>query len=177
VRRKPVETKILLRLPVALLIALAVSVASGCGSNTEQFSSGESKRALAALGSIEAAVEDGRCETAQRLVSRLVAQASHVNDDRPELGEAWAGSVARLSNLVQRDCVEISATEPTGPTTTETGPTETVEEPVTPQEPVTPSTPDPPVDNGTDQTPADGGAGGQDDTTTPDGSGGAGPGT
>jgi hypothetical protein len=179
VRQKLGKTPPIARLAATFLLAATLIVTSGCGGSSESFSSGESRRALATLDSIETAVDDGRCQTAVRLVGRLAAQANHVNSDRPDLGEAWAGSVARLSSLVLRECVEISAAEPTAPVTVDTGPTEPVVKPKPEEQPVTPSTPEQPGDGGAGEQPGGGGGqgGGGNTTTPPDNSGGAGPGT
>jgi hypothetical protein len=119
-------------------------VATGCGSSDETFTSGEADRALAALDATQEYVDDGRCTAAARRVRALATQSTHINSDRPELGEAWAGSVARLQTLVARECVEITETTPTEPTTAATGPTEKPTPEPEPTEPtdVTPVEPD-----------------------------------
>ena len=46
-------------------------------------------------------------------MNALAVQSTHINEDRPELGEAYASSVARLQTLVERECVEIKPDSPT----------------------------------------------------------------
>lgn len=176
--KKPADTTAPALTLAALLVGVML-VATGCGSPEEQFSRGEAIRARAALNLVQDNVAAGRCDKAQIGISRLATQASHINDDRPQLGEAWAASVARLSTLIMRECVEITPEDPTPSTATpETGPTEPAK-PSEPTEPVKPPTND--GDTGQD----DGGAGtepgGQNDgggnQTEPDNSGGAAPGT
>lgn len=173
----------------ALLFVLAVLVASGCGGKNEKFSQGEADRALTALDALEADIDDGRCQDAARQVNRLAVQSTHVNEDRPELGEAWASSVARLNQLVVRECIEITPTGPTPEVTSDTGPTDN--EPTGPTEPVKPdggSQPDAGDQNGGQnngqngggQTPPDTGNGTDNNggnSEPPADSGGAGPGT
>jgi hypothetical protein len=162
----------------ALLCVSAILAVSGCGSSNEKFSSAESDRALAALDAIQEFVDEGRCTSAQRRVRVLATQSTHVNNDRPDLGEAYASSVARLQELVARECVEIKETTPTA-STGETGPT--TEEPTgttdTPPEPE--PTPDPePTNGGTPVDPNNGNDNGTDnggDNTTPPDTGGAAP--
>lgn len=167
---------------LAVILAGIALIATGCGSSDEQFSRGEAVRADAALDYVQNNVEAGRCSRAQAGINRLATQASNVNDDRPELGEAWAASVARLSTLIMRECVEITPEGPTsGATTPETGPTKPVE-PTEPTEPVKPPTDD---NGGQDDGGTGTNPGGQDDgqdngsgnQTAPDNSGGAAPGT
>lgn len=161
----------------AVLLGLALATAlSGCGSSDEKFTSGESERALTQLSSIQRLVANGRCEAAAKAANKLAVQSTHVNEDRPELGEAWAGSVAQLQRLLTRECVEI---EPMSPTPAVTEPTGATETPVTP-EPTSPTD----EGNNTDNTDnGTGGAGGGDNTdngtdqeSPGDNSGGAGPG-
>lgn len=164
----------LARLPAAALIGAALAFAS-CGESRDSFTSGESARAQAALSAVARNVNEGRCEAAKQGVSRLALQSTHINDDRPELGQAWAASVTRLNTLVMRECTEIQPSQPSpAATTPETGPTEVTP----PVEPVKPPT---------DQTDGDGGSDGGDgggtgtnpgggETPAPDNSGGAGPG-
>lgn len=111
-------------LAATAVCALALFVVSGCGSSDEKFDPGEADRALAALDALQEYVDEGRCNAAESRVRALAVQSTRINSDRPELGEAWASSVARLQELVVRECVEIR--EPTAPTgdTGETGPTE-----------------------------------------------------
>lgn len=164
-----------------MLICALLAVASGCGSSDEKFSGSEADNALAALDAVQEYVDEGRCNRARSRVNALAVQSTRINDDRPELGEAYASSVARLQTLVERECVEIKPDSPT-PETAETGTTGDVQptEPVDPtggggDTPVEPDngggtvTPDNP-DNGGDQTPGQ-------DTAPPADSGGAGPGT
>lgn len=158
-----------------------VAVFAGCGSSDEKFTSGESSRALAALDAIQEFVEQGRCEAARKRSNALAIQSTHVNDDRPDLGEAYASSVARLQVLIARECVEIAPEGPTVDVTPATGSTGGE----TPVEPTAPAGGGG-TDNGGDggggggapdnggQNGGDGGGGG--DTTPPDNSGGAAPG-
>lgn len=156
------------------LACLFLLTASGCGGAGEKFSQGEASRALDALDSLQADIDDGRCQDAARQVNRLAVQSTHVNEDRQQLGEAWASSVARLNQLVVRECIEITPTGPTPTTTTDSGPTTTG-----PTEPAKPTKPDGgnPPDNG-GQTPGgqnggqNGGAGGGDTTPPDNGNGG-----
>ena len=111
-------------LAATTICALALFAVTGCGSSDEKFASDEADRALAALDALQEYVDEGRCNAAESRVRALAVQSTRVNRDRPELGEAWASSVARLQELVVRECVEIR--EPTSSTgeTGETGPTE-----------------------------------------------------
>jgi hypothetical protein len=161
-----------------MLICASLAVVSGCGGTNEAFTSGEVDRALAALDAIQEYVDEGRCNRARSRVNALATQASHVNEDRPDLGEAYATSVARLQELVERECVEIKPESPT-PVTGETGTTGEV----SPTEPVDPTgggdTPVEP-DNGDTggDTPVNPDTGGDNqDNSPPADSGGAGPGT
>jgi hypothetical protein len=175
------------------LICASLAVASGCGNSNEKFSSAEADRALAALDSVQEYVDAGRCARARSKVNTLAVQSTHVNDDRPQLGEAYASSVARLQTLVDRECVEIKADSPT-PSTAETGTTGEAS-PTPPVEPTgggeTPATPGDGTGNGNGNgNPGGNGNGkgngkgngngnqtpGPDDTPPAD-SGGAGPGT
>lgn len=111
-------------LAATIFCALALFVAAGCGSSNEKFEDGEADRALAALDALQEYVDEGRCNAAESRVRALAVQSTRINNDRPGLGEAWASSVARLQELVVRECVEIrEPTEPTGDTG-DTGPTE-----------------------------------------------------
>lgn len=103
--------------------------ASGCGASDERFNSGEVARAMDALGSIEVFISEGRCDAARRRSNALAIQSTHVGEDRPELGEAYASSVAHLQRLITRDCIEITPDGPTPPVTGKTGPTTDVERP------------------------------------------------
>lgn len=107
---------------VAIFVALLAFV-SGCGSTDETFSNSEADNALAALDAIQEYVDEGRCERASRRVNALAAQSTRINNDRPQLGEAYASSVARLQTLVTRECVEIMPTSPTPAVTESTGET------------------------------------------------------
>lgn len=165
----------------ALVLGVLIGVLiAGCGQPDEQFTSGEAQRAIAALDAIEQNVGDGRCATARRRVDTLVLQAGHVNDDRPSLGDAYAQSVSRLQELIDRECVEVMPTSPTpsvseptestgGRDQTPTGgggsPTPTPETPG-------PENPGTGGNQGGDNEPDSGG-----DTAPPEDSGGAGPGT
>lgn len=157
-----------------------IAVVSGCGSSDEKFSSSEADNALAALDAVQEYVDEGRCNSARSRVNALAVQSTRINEDRPELGEAYASSVARLQTLVERECVEIKPDMPT-PETAATG--ATGEEPTAPvdptgggDEPVTPVEPD--TGGGT---PNNGDNGGNTpdngNETPPADSGGAGPGT
>lgn len=168
------------RFAAALLAcAIAAWVVSGCGSSGEKFDSGEADRALAALDAAQEYVDEGRCEAASRRVSALAKQSTNVNADRPELGEAWAGSVSRLQELVARECVEITETTPTDETTAPTGPTEGPTEEPPPVDPTDGggTTPDNDNDGGgtTPDNDNDGGNPTPPDNTTPEESGGASP--
>lgn len=107
----------------ALLVVSALAVVSGCGSSDETFTAGEADRALAALDTIQENLDEGRCNSAESRVRALAVQSTRVNSDRPELGEAYATSVARLQELVARECVEISEPAPTEEVTSPTGET------------------------------------------------------
>lgn len=107
----------------ALLTAAALATTSGCGSADETFTAGEADRALAALDAVQEYVDEGRCNSAESRVRALAVQSTRVNSDRPALGEAYASSVARLQELVARECVEISEPEPTEQVTEPTGET------------------------------------------------------
>jgi hypothetical protein len=181
VPRSPGKPDLLARLAAAILICASLVVVSGCGSSNEKFSSSEADNALAALDAVQEYVDEGRCNSARSRVNALAVQSTRINQDRPDLGEAYASSVARLQTLVERECVEIKPDSAT-PETSQTGSTGDVE----PTEPVTPTgggtdTPanpdngdgtDTPVkpDTGGDQTPGE-------ETAPPADSGGAGPGT
>lgn len=172
---KPGKSSARLR-ATAVVVGFAVLTAlSGCGGSDEKFTTSEADRAISTLNSIQRLVSNGRCEAAAKAANRLAVQSTHVNEDRPELGEAWAGSVAQLQRLLTRECVEI---EPMSPTPSVTEPTGATETPAQPE-------PTAPTDNGdnTDNTDnGDGGAGqdnggGNEPDTPADNSGGAGPGT
>jgi hypothetical protein len=178
------------RLALAALSCALIAGISGCGGTNEQFTAGEADRALAAMDAIEEYVDAGRCAAAERAVNKLAIQSTHVNDDRPDLGEAYASSVARLRDLVARECVEITPTGPTTDVTPSTGATGTPEPTeVSPTDGGTspPDTPDNGNGNGTDGNNGNNGGangggdkGGQNttpDETPPEDSGGAGPGT
>ena len=121
-----------------VLAALAASactaalVFSGCGSSDQKFSSAESNRALAALDAIQQYVDEGECAKAQSRVTVLAGQAAHINRNRPDLGSAYASSVARLQELVDRECVEITPSGPTSEPTASTGATSTPQPEPTP---------------------------------------------
>jgi hypothetical protein len=117
---------------VVLAVCVAAFALSGCGSSNEKFSSAESDRAMAALDAIQQYVDDGECAKAQSRVNKLALQATHINEDRADLGEAYASSVARLQELVDRECVEITPTGPTTEPTDSTGPTSEPKPDVTP---------------------------------------------
>lgn len=157
-----------------MLTAAALAVVSGCGSADETFTAGEADRALAALDAVQEYVDEGRCNSAESRVRALAVQSTRVNSDRPELGEAYASSVARLQELVARECVEISEPEPTEEVTEATGETPATPEPTaTPEpqpEPQPAPQPQPAPDNNQPDTPV------QPDTPTPGDSGGASPG-
>lgn len=128
------------------MICALIAVVSGCGSSDEKFSASEADNALAALDAVQEYVDEGRCNRARSRVNALAVQSTRINEDRPELGEAYASSVARLQTLVERECVEITPDMPT-PETAATGATgEEPTEPVDPtgggDEPVTPVDPD-----------------------------------
>lgn len=162
---------------------------AGCGSANEKFTDGEAERALAALDAIQGYVDEGRCASASRRVNRLAVQSTRINNERPQLGEAYASSVARLQTLVTRECVEIMPTSPTPAVTESTGETGGTDEPPT-NDTGGGSVPDNGTGGGNGQGnngngngnggPADGGTpdnnGGGNNTPPPD-SGGAGPGT
>jgi hypothetical protein len=173
--RKPGETRTLLRIALAPLLAAVVVATAGCGAD-EQFSAGEADRALAAIDAVGQYVDAGRCTQAERRVRTLALQAAHVNSDRPTLGDAYASSVARLQELIARECVEIAPTTPTPETTAPVGPTNRPEPPT--PEPTGGGTPAP--DNGGTTKPDNGGGNGQnqqpDGGNEPDNSGGAAPG-
>lgn len=153
-------------LMAALLVVSALVAVSGCGSSDETFSAGESDRALTALDSIQEYMDEGRCNSAESRVRALAVQSTRINSDRPELGEAYASSVARLQELVARECVEISEPEPTEEVTSPTGETpeptgtpdptpepEPTPDPQPQPEPTpdpVPDTPTPPDDTGSD---------------------------
>jgi hypothetical protein len=178
------------RLALAALFCALLVGASGCGGTNEQFTEGEADRALAALDAVQEYVDAGRCAAASRRVNVLAIQSTHVNEDRPDLGEAYASSVARLRDLVVRECVEITPTGPTPDVTPSTGATGDAEPtPASPTDGGTTPPDNPDNGNGNDGNNggADGGNGngngngnGQDttpDETPPADSGGAGPGT
>ncbi len=164
---------------LGVIAACAVAaVLAGCGASDEKFTSGEAARALDALDAIQEFVEEGRCELARKRSNALAIQSTHVNDDRPALGEAYASSVARLQVLIARECVEIAPEGPTPDVTPATGATGP-EPPVEPTEPAGGGT-----DNGggggtdpdTGGQDGGGGGGGGGHSTPPDNSGGAAPG-
>lgn len=143
----------------AVLITVAAAFA-GCGGSGEVFTSAEADRAMSSLDSIESAVAEGRCDAARSRANSLVGQARTVNGDRPDLGAAFAESVAHLQQLIDTECRD-EKTEPTEQVTAETGetgesapaPTEAEPQP-TPQpeptgtEPTTPPPePAPPADD------------------------------
>ncbi len=167
-------------LSAALGCALILTI-SGCGSSNEKFTSGEANRAIAALEAVQQNVDDGRCAAAQKRVNVLAIQSTHINRDRPELGDAYASSVARLQTLVARECVEIKPASPTPEVTKPTGSTGD-NGGTTPVQPTDGG--NTPPDNGGGQ---DNGGGGQDNGggnngggnnggSPPDNSGGAAPG-
>jgi hypothetical protein len=124
-------------LAATLLCAVAVA-ASGCGSSGEVLTHSEADKALAALDSVQALVDQGRCKAAQRRVQLLIDQASKVNKDRQDLGAAYAKSAERLQQLVTRECVEVKVSSPTEPVTSatgDTGPTDTPQPTSTPEPP------------------------------------------
>lgn len=175
------KSDLLARAAAAALTCALIAVISGCGSSDEKFSNSEADNALAALDAVQEYVDEGRCNRARSRVNALAVQSTRINDDRPELGEAYASSVARLQTLVERECVEIKPDTPT-PETSATGATgEEPTEPVDPtgggDEPVTPVEPD----NGGGGAPDGGNNGGGPpdggNDTPPADSGGAGPGT
>lgn len=157
----------------ASLVVSALAVVSGCGSSDETFSAGEADRALSALDSVQEYVDEGRCNSAESRVRALAVQSTRINSDRPALGEAYASSVARLQELVARECVEISEPQPTEEVTSPTG--DTPEPTATPDpKPEPEPTPDPapqpePTPDPAPDTPT------QPDDTSPDDSGGASP--
>src|SRR4051794_39427981 len=104
-----------------MLVCATAVAAAGCGTWNEQFTSTEADRALAALDSVQELVDEGRCKSAQRRVQLLIDQATRVNNDRPDLGAAYAKSAERLQQLVERECVEIKETSPTDEVTSSTG--------------------------------------------------------
>lgn len=107
----------------ALTLVAAISLAaSGCGNSNEVFTTGESDRALAALDTLQAAVETGHCGTAGSRVNALIGQAQAINRDRPNLGAAYAQSVDQLRRLVDREC-RANRSAPTEPVTGSTGET------------------------------------------------------
>lgn len=179
------KSDLLARAAAAALICALIAVVSGCGSSNQKFSSSEADNALAALDAVQEYVDEGRCNRARSRVNALAVQSTRINDDRPELGEAYASSVARLQTLVERECVEITPDMPT-PETAATGSTgNSPTEPVDPTgggEPVAPVEPD----NG-HGTPGDGNNGNNGNNgggnpnkgkdSPPADSGGAGPGT
>lgn len=154
----------------ALLTIAALAVVGGCGSTDETFSASEADRALAALDAVQEYVDEGRCNSAESRVRALAVQSTRVNSDRPQLGEAYASSVARLQQLVARECVEISEPEPTKEVTEPTG--KTPEPTATPEptpEPDPAPQPQPTGGGGQPDTPV------QPDNPTPGDSGGASP--
>lgn len=126
------KSDLLARAAAAALICAFIAVASGCGSSDEKFSNSEADNALAALDAVQQYVDEGRCNRARSRVNALAVQSTRINDDRPELGEAYASSVARLQTLVERECVEITPDMPT-PETAATG--ATGQEPTEPVDP------------------------------------------
>ncbi|MFT4048902.1 MAG: hypothetical protein QM648_03595 [Solirubrobacterales bacterium] len=183
--RQPGIPPHLKRALVAALICALCGVFYGCGSSDETFTNAEAGRALAALDGVQESVDEGRCELARKYVNRLAVQSTHVNDDRPELGDAYASSVARLQTLVTRECVEISAPSPTDEVTASTGTTGGTDVPNPTDETGGGTDNGGNTDNGTPTNPdtGDGGAGTGTDNGTGNGtggsenSGGAGPGT
>lgn len=147
VPRFPGRRPITLRATGALLAAAALVAVSGCGSSNERFTSGEASRALAALDQIQSYIDTGRCAAAQRRVNTLAVQATHINRDRPQLGDAYAGGVARLQTLVDRECVEIEPSAPTAEVTAPAGPTPREQKP---QAQPTDGGTKPPTDGGND---------------------------
>lgn len=180
VHETPRIPRLFSRAACAGLIGAVLLVASGCGGTDEQFTSGEADRALAALDAVQENVDDGRCTAAARRVRVLALQSTRINNERPDLGEAYASSVARLQTLVERECVEI-APEPPTPETAATGATGE-QEPTAPVEPTGGGTdvPAPPDDGGAGGDTGGGDTGGNPapapDNTPPADSGGAGPG-
>lgn len=175
------KSDLLARAVAAALLCVLIVVVSGCGNSDEKFSDSEADNALAALDAVQEYVDEGRCNRARSRVNALAVQSTRINDDRPELGEAYASSVARLQTLVERECVEITPDAPT-PETAATGATgEEPTEPVDPtgggNEPVPPVEPD----NGGGGAPDNGNNGGgtpdNGNSEPPADSGGAGPGT
>lgn len=165
---------------LALLCAL-IAVVSGCGSSNEKFSFSEADNALAALDAAQEYVDEGRCNSARSRVNALAVQSTRINDDRPELGEAYASSVARLQTLVERECVEITPDTPT-PETAATGATgEEPTKPVDPtgggDEPVKPVEPNNGDGSNPDNRNNGGGSPDSGNNNPPADSGGAGPGT
>ncbi len=180
------KSDLLARAAAAALLFAVIAVISGCANSNEKFSNSEADNALTALDTVQEYVDEGRCNRARSRVKALAVQSTRINDDRPELGEAYASSVARLQTLVERECVEITPDMPT-PETAATGATgDEPTEPVDPTggggEPVVPVEPD----NG-NGSPGDGNNGNNGnngggnpnngDETPPADSGGAGPGT
>lgn len=156
----------------ALLVVGALAVVSGCGSSDETFTSGEADRALSALDAVQEYVDEGRCGSAESRVRALAVQSTRINSDRPELGEAYASSVARLQQLVARECVEISEPEPTKEVTAPTGETP---EPTGPPDPEPQPEPTPQPQPEPDPAPAPAPDTPTPDPDTGDGSGGASP--
>lgn len=168
---------------VAASACVAALVFSGCGSSDQKFSSAESNRALAALDAIQQYVDEGECSKAQSRVTVLAGQAAHINRNRPDLGSAYASSVARLQELVDRECVEITPSGPTTEPTESTGATSTPQ----PEPAPTPDTggnggdtgggaqPDNGNGNGDQNNGDDGNGNGGQNQTNPGDSGGASP--
>lgn len=141
---------------------LAAALLAGCGGEPERLSAGEADRALAALDTLEAAVAEGRCAVAESRVRALIGQAQTVNEDRPDLGAAYAESLERLQTLVDEEC-EQRETEPTEPVTGETGETAEPTGETGRPEPTPPTSapePTPPTPEPTPETPPDNGSGG-----------------
>lgn len=178
------KSDLLARAAAAALLCALIVVISGCGSSNEKFTDSEADNALAALDAVQEYVDEGRCNSARSRVNALAVQSTRINDDRPELGEAYASSVARLQTLVERECVEITPDMPT-PETAATGATgEEPTEPVDPtggggDEPAVPVEPDDGNGSPGDGNNGNNGGGNQDNgnDTPPADSGGAGPGT
>lgn len=123
VPRNPGFPTVLRHVAAAAIFVALVAFVSGCGSSNEKFTDSEADNALAALDAIQEYVDEGRCERASRRVNALAAQSTRINNDRAQLGEAYASSVARLQTLVTRECVEIMPTSPTPAVTESTGET------------------------------------------------------
>lgn len=152
-------------LAATVLCASALIAASGCSDSDDKFTAGEAGRANAALDAVLKYVNEGRCGSAESRVRVLAVQSTRINEDRRDLGEAYASSVARLQELVARECVEITEPEPTEEVSDPTGPT---------PEPTATPRPDPAPEPEPEPEPTGGGAPGQPDPDPGD-SGGASP--